>query len=307
MPHKYKIPRIMPRHPTHDYRSICIYHITLSKRPEAPYFSAISGTPSAPEVNYYPLGDVILNQILSFSNMNPDLHIYQYIIMPDHIHFILHAMAYLDDPIGIYIKKMKIKTLQMARERGIYSKSVFKEDFYDRFLRPYHSLNTIYEYIRQNPYRLLMRRFYPDYFRRIDNIFFYKNMYWQAYGNLQLLWNPFKEAVVCHRADAGTPTEVKLLNSWRHICSNRGVLISPFIASKEKEVRGMAEGMNGRVILITNKAFGERYKPAKHDFEQCESGNLLIIAPMVSMTDGRETWVFLNKLAEDIAERKLGF
>lgn len=86
-----------------------------------------------------------------------------------------------------------------------------------------------------------------------------------------------------------------------HIASNGGVLISPFIAKKEKEIREKAESKNAKIILVSNESFGERYKPAAHDFHQCESGSLLIIAPATELPEGRPTWLFLNKLAEDIA------
>ena len=130
-------------------------------------------------------------------------------------------------------------------------------------------------------------------------------MQWQAYGNIQLLSNPFKEAVVCHRSDAGTRKEEYLMKSWMHTASNGGVLISPFIAAKEKEIKEMAEAKNAKIILICNEAFGERYKPAAHNFHQCESGNLLIIAPTIGMPECRKTFLFLNKLAEDIADCKI--
>lgn len=291
----------MPRHPTHDYRSICIYHITVSKAPNVPDFSKVIGNPQCPDLQYSPLGSIIETNILTFSDLNRAIERYQYVIMPDHIHLLLHVTEYLDKPIGVYISKFKIKILQMARDRGVWSGSVFNPDFHDRFLRPFHSLNVIYEYIRQNPYRLLIRKLYPHFFRRINNVFRYKDMQWQAYGNMQLLSNPFKDAVVCHRADAGTLKEERLIKNWMHIASNGGVLISPFIAQKEKEVREKAESKNAKIILISNEAFGERYKPASHDFHQCESGSLLIIAPVKDMPESRRTFLFLYKLAEDIA------
>ena len=291
----------MPRHPTHDYRSICIYHITINKAPSVPYFSAVIGSPKSPELLYSPLGRIIETNILTISDLNRAIERYQYVIMPDHIHLLLHVTEYLDKPIGVYISKFKIKTLQMARDRGVWCESVFNPDFHDRFLRPFHSLNTIYEYIRQNPYRLLIRKCYPDNFRRINCVFFYEEMQWQAYGNLQLLANPFKDAVVCHRADAGTQKEERLIKNWMHLASNGGVLVSPFIAKKEKEIRKDAESKNAKIIMISNEAFGERYKPAAHDFHQCESGSLLIIAPVKDLPECRRTFLFLNRLAEDIA------
>ncbi len=295
----------MPRHPLHDYKSVCTYHITIKKAPTAPIFSVISGSIQHIKLDYTPLGKVIKKNIYAIRELNRALQIYQYVIMPDHIHLLLRVNRYLDRHVGIYISKFKIKILQMAREKGIWNDSVFDRDYHDRFLLPEHSLNQVYEYIQQNPYRLMVRRFYPEHFRRVNNLFIYQNMQWQAYGNMNLLSNPFKSAVVCHRADAGTEKELTLRQNWLHIVGNGGVLISPFVARKEKGIRAEAEGNNGKVILITNKAFSERYKPAAHDFHQCELGNLLIIAPPIDLPDCKDTFTFLNKLADDIATGKV--
>lgn len=294
----------MPRHPTHDYRSVCIYHITIGKPSSTPDFSSVVGTPQAPELIFSPLGMCIWTNIGKFSDINPDIEVYQYVIMPDHIHLLLHVKKYLDMALGIYISQFKIKILQMARNRGVWNDSVFSPDYHDRFLRPYHSLDIIYNYIRENPYRLLVRRNYPSYFCQVNNIFYYGNIGWQAYGNMQLLDNPFLDAVVCHRCNAGTQTEIDFASNWLHYAENGGVLISPFIARKEKEIRNQAEAVGGKIILIKNEPFGEKYKPAGHDFHQCVAGKLLIIAPAVSLPDSWQTFHFLNELAEKMAEAK---
>ena len=62
---------------------------------------------------------------------------------------------------------------------------------------------------------------------------------------------------------------------WMHPASNGGVLISPLIAT-----------------------------PAAHDIHQCEKGDLLIIPPVRGLAECRGTFLFLNKLAEDIAKGK---
>ena len=297
----------MPRHPKHDYRRPCTYHITLKKDPIVPDFSVITGSPEFWYVYHPPIGKAIQKSIVAIEKENPKLKVYRYAIMPDHVHILLRVLEYLERPLGIYISKIKIKALQNARCYGLSFDSLFEKDFYDRILRLDQSLDTVINYVYQNPYRLLIRRFYPDYFRRVNCIFFYKGMQWQAYGNLQLLWNPFKDAVVCHRSDAGTKKEEQLIKNWMHLASNGGVLISPFIAQKEKEIKEKAEAKNAKIILICNKAFGERYKPAAHDFQQCESGNLLIIAPAIGMPDCRKTFLSLNKLAEVMAQGKIGF
>lgn len=291
----------MRRHPLHDYKSPSIYHITMKKAPDAPVFSSIGPPLEKPVVSLFPIGEVLRTNIVTVSDMDERLRLLQYIIMPDHVHMLLRVMKYLDEPLGIHISRMKIRSLQMARERGIYSQSIFENNFHDRFLRKDHSLDLVFQYIRQNPYRLLVRRYYPEYFRRVNNLFVYRQQAWQAYGNMHLLANPFKEAVICHRADAGSDKEKLLEMCWMYAAGNGGVLVSPFISAKEKAIRDKADAIGSKIILISNEAFGEIYKPGGRNFQLCEEGRLLVIAPEKTLPASRSSFLLMNALAEWIS------
>ena len=288
----------MRRHPIHDYRSPCIYHITMKKASGMPLFSSVGGRLECPEVNLSPIGKVLQTNIVTVSDIDSRLKMLQYVIMPDHVHLLLRVMEYLDDPLGVHISKMRIRSLQMARDRGICTQSIFERNFHDRFLRRDHSLDVIFQYIRQNPYRLLVRRYFPDSFRRVNNLFVFKDQCWQAYGNMQLLDNPFKEAVICHRADAGSARERTLETGWMYAAANGGVLVSPFISDKEKDIRNKAEALGGKTVLITNEAFPDRYKPSGRNFRMCGEGRLLVIAPVRTLPPGRSTFLIMNALAK---------
>ena len=286
----------MSRDPNHDYKSRCIYHITIGKAPSCPDFSQISGSAEDPIVKRSPIGRIIKAQIDNFPNLHPSLAILQDIIMPDHIHFAIFAQEYLPYAIGRYIGMMKVKCGQLIRELLPEVTDIFTPDFHDRYLRRTHSLTAIIEYIKQNPLRLQARRQNPDFFRKINNITI-GNSLWQAYGNLQLLDNPFKAPVVIHRADSPFILSEKE-KYWKYLAENGGVLVSPFISPREKEVRHRCEKAGGKIILLSNRPFGEREKPAIHDFEQCSQGHLLILAPMAQLAPGRSTFLYLNSIAE---------
>lgn len=289
----------MGRDPKHDYKSRCIYHITICKAPGCPEFSRIIGSLKQPVIVRSRIGEIIESQILNFPNLCPSLQPLQYVIMPDHIHFAIFAREYLPRVLGSYIGMMKVKCGQLIRAEFPQLKDIFTSDFHDRYLRPNHSLSTIIEYIRQNPYRLLVRCYNPDYFRRINNIEIGGSL-WQAYGNLQLLYNPFKAPVVIHRSDSDS-LKANKLRRWKHLAENGGVLVSPFISPEEKSVRCQCEQTNGKIILLSNVPFGEREKPSAHDFELCARGHLLILAPMIPLPSGRDTFLYLNAFAESIS------
>lgn len=270
----------------------------MAKASGIPAFSRITGSPESPLIERTQLGKIIEAQILNFKNLYPALRILQYVIMPDHIHFAIFAQDRLPMALGSYIGMMKVKCGQLAKEQLSIPSPIFEKDFYDRILRRSHKLDTICNYIRQNPYRLLIRQAHPDFFRKINNIKIGDSL-WQAYGNLQLLENPFKAPVVIHRADPESVRATKR-SRWKHLSENGGVLVSPFISPEEKEIRRQAEEANGKVILLTNEPFGDREKPAARDFQHCAEGCMLILAPMTSLPPGRRTFLYLNSVAEQI-------
>ncbi|MBD5418717.1 MAG: hypothetical protein HDR48_01600, partial [Bacteroides sp.] len=176
----------MGRDPKHDYRGRSIYHITICKAPACPPFSKISGSPASPLVSRTIIGEIIEQQILNFPNLHPSLQILQYVIMPDHIHFAIFARNYLPRALGRYIGMMKVKTGQLIRASFPEITDIFTPDFHDRYLLPSHKLQTIINYIQENPKRLLERIQNPLFFQRLNNLEI-KGTQWQAYGNLQLL------------------------------------------------------------------------------------------------------------------------
>lgn len=108
-----------------------------------------------------PLGQIIAHNIAAFPALDPKLRILQYIIMPDHIHLLLFVTDVIDRHLGSYIGMFKVKAGQeYARLTGI-THPVFEEDFYDCILYAKRSLNQVYDYIRDNPRRLAVRRIHP--------------------------------------------------------------------------------------------------------------------------------------------------
>lgn len=145
-----------------------------------------------------------------------------------------------------------------------------------------------------------MRRAHPEFFRRVNGLEIGGKTY-QAYGNMQLLDNPFREQVVVHRADSPA-TRVSNRARWLYAAANGGVFVSPFVSQAEKAIRSEAEAVGGRIVLITNESMGERYKPSGRDFELCEQGRLLIVSAGLPGELSRSACLEMNALAQTMAE-----
>ena len=222
------------------------------------------------------------------------MQLLQYSLMPDHLHMLLHVKEYTQATLGENIARFKVEVNDIA---GI---QVFDKGFNDQILTRSRSLNTLYRYLRDNPRRLAVRRENPDWFQRVNRLTI-GGVECQAYGNMQLLDNPFKEQVVVHRADS--PDELRHKRErWLYTAANRGVLTSPFISPQEKSIRQEAEALGGKTILITHQPFPERYKPSPQDFQLCQQGRLLILSiasPEKSLS--RPLCLRMNALAQSIA------
>ncbi len=293
----------------HDYYSAAIYHITISKHFAAPYFGHLAGDcrirpgdTGCAYVELNDLGRIIQYEITSIHNYHPIVQIYQYSIMPDHIHILLRITEKSPKALGYYIGNLTGAISRRWKSMTGCNFPIFEKGYNDRIIYKDRSLDSIFKYIRENPHRLAVRKMYPDFFRRVRNITI-NGRRCQSYGNQFLLRCPFKEQVVVHRADDEATRRV-MRERWLYAAANGGVLVSPFISPAEKAVRAEAEEAGGRVILISNNPFAERYKPNVRDFDLCCRGRLLIVTPAGGEWAGekvsREVCLAMNALAADI-------
>lgn len=285
--------------------------ITLNKLKALPLFSRLVSRYDAAEekigVRYYDLGFVVYHALKNFHRLAPDIAILQYVIMPDHLHILLQIMKPLDAPLGDFIAIFKRHILLEAEKASIHlhgSKSIFEPGFNDQFLRSNRNLNIIYEYIRENPKRLWKIKQDPQFFSRIANKII-GDRRCSLFGNLHLLSNPFISEVVIHRKD--TPEELaRKKEHWRYILANGGVLVGAFISDAEKGIFKGAADYGGKLILVSNRGFEKREKPSGELFKLCSKGQLLIIAPELTIPPlekgiTRAECLQLNAFAESLA------
>lgn len=109
----------MPRAYNHDYRDRSFYHITMTKAAGIPAFGHLSGS----NIDRSPLGQIIAAHIWLISDLNPSLKLLQYVIMPDHVHFLVQVTGRMDKPLGSYIGMLILaptSTLSPSRQTFLY-------------------------------------------------------------------------------------------------------------------------------------------------------------------------------------------
>lgn len=183
----------------HDYRSRCFYMITITKAADCPHFSNISGSLTdrrfPPSVVLTETGRIVREQLYLLLKRFPVLEISLFVIMPDHIHFLIFIKERSDELLGKYINTYKGGCTLALRE-AIHNPNVkcFDERFHDRIVRREGQLAKIKNYIADNPRRLLIKRTYPNLFTRRYEITI-EGIAYEAIGNLFLLRNPEIAAV----------------------------------------------------------------------------------------------------------------
>lgn len=297
-------PRYNRRANWHDYRSRCIYMITITKSDGAPYFSQIDGNPFHPIVTMTEIGKAINQELSILCSKYQELKIYSSVIMPDHLHFVLDVTKPTEYHLGTAVGDLKgacsRRFWQLSNKTKI---SLFKENFHDRILMKKGQLAVMKKYVGDNPRRYLIKKNNPHLFNRQSQLEINGEIY-DCLGNIFLLRAVLIEQVRVSRSYSQSQMDVLDLK-WKRAISEGGVLISPFISPKEKAYRNLAIENGGNVIIIEENGMGDRYKPSGKYFDLCSEGRLLIIAPtecrLQRQDMSRKKALELNDLAAKIA------
>lgn len=282
--------------------------LTMTKRPTVEAFGEVVPSRFCDDsryrgaaVSYSRLGRIVKDSLPILSEIEPAVRLLQYVVMPDHIHLLIHVQREIEEPIGNAVARWKTEVNDLAGE-----KSIFEASFNDQILTPNRSLDVLYRYIRENPYRLLVRRENPDFFSRRSNIVI-DGVIYQSYGNHQLLDIPFKRQVLVHRRDTAEEYAANL-EKCRYVYSNGGVLVSPFISPRERDIYRECVANDGSLIIIIAERMGERYKPSGELFDLCTKGKLLLIS--ISRSNNghvtREDCLEMNRIAGWAGDDGLG-
>ena len=299
----------------HDYRSRCIYLITINKNESIPEFSKLSGIPGdhqwKPKLVLFPIGEIIGNKLSDLKKEFPFINILRRCIMPDHVHFVLNVKEATSVHLGDIIAFFKG---ECSRAVGLAASSefdfqresvpIFCEGYHDRILRRRNQLERMIRYVSDNPSRRLERIANRDFHHRY-RIGGKEGIGYEAYGNIHLLDDPEISAVRLSRSYSGDELRRYKID-WKRTVENGGVLVSPFISPAEKKVRDWAYENGGRVIYIQADGFGERYNPKGLLHKLCSEGRLLIIAPvrqtLIKEQCRRDLCMRMNALATEIAQ-----
>ena len=137
----------------------------------------------------------------------------------------------------------------------------------------------MFNYLKDNPRRLAVKRLFPDLFRVSRHIPF-DTGFLNGVGNCFLLQAPcFHQVQVSRSIELSSLEFQRKIDEMSEAVSQNAVVVSPCISPGEKELAKIAFQNKTPLIALKNNDFPPLYKPGGAYFDACANGRLLLLAP----------------------------
>lgn len=281
-------PSMKRRRVGHDYQSRCIYMITLVVKERRPLLGTLTGdgetTPAIVEPTA--LGQAVIQNLIHIPHFYPEIDIWTFQLMPDHLHAILFVKERIPVHLGKVLNGFKVGCNRVFKELVKSDlPGLWEEGYNDMILEREGQLQRMKAYIHDNPRRLAIKRSHPDLFRVQRNITVGSYTF-AALGNVFLLDAPCLMQVQCTRKLTLQQINDTVQQFLSH-AQNGAVLVSPSISPGEKAVMKAAFERGFPVIVLQENGFAPLAKPGGRRFDACAQGRLLMLAPWEHHNDKR--------------------
>ena len=326
------------------WRGVCIYHITLTVPSRQPLLGTLvipQNDPSLARVERTALGNAVVEELYVMCKHYPDIRIFQFCLMPDHLHAVIRVTKVMDTSIrsvvrGYWqgVKKLgRAYTLAVSPELNSgttdqvqptnqreppaegssgWAFPIFTERPFIRPLSRRGQLQTMMHYVRMNPQRLATKRLKPGFFRVQQGIVIGERSY-DGVGNTTLLmagqFMPVHvRSIWVKAAEYGDSQTLRNYKNGCVLAARKGtVMVSPFISADEKQVMQVLLQEQLPFIVLADNGFRDYYKPSDALFDACAAGRVLILSPWSYNAEkrkiSREDCVALNEMAEEICNQ----
>ena len=275
-----------PRAKWMDYQSPSVMMITIVTNKRLPLLGKLHGE----NIILTELGQKVAEEIKRIPTYNgaESIEIYSYVIMPDHVHILLHIHEHLPRHVGYYIRWFKKQCTNIGLALAVPSASdhipLFAPDYHDRLLKGKNQLSHMVRYIQDNPRRLALKRANKDLFRIQQNQQI-NTIPCTVLGNIFLIDNPFRQVLQCSRRLTQEQIDSLKADCLREAADGT-VYVTAAISEGEKQIARALREANFPLIILLHEGFPtpenphySYYKPQGVYFEACTAGKLLLIEP----------------------------
>ena len=309
-------PSMKRRRIGHDYKSRCIYMITLVVEGHRHLLGTIAGDGVSQQARMErsPLGEAVIKALLNIPQFYPAIEIWTHQIMPDHLHAVVFVKEEIPVHLGIIINGFKVacnREYRLLKEKGCVNSdlpALWEQGYNDRILDQKGQLQRMKDYIHDNPRRRAIKNCHPEYFKVRHNVKV-GNHTFAAQGNIFLLNAPNLLQVQC--SQKLTEEQIAEL-CWQFLAKARdgAVLVSPSISNGEKAILRAAFDNGFPIIVLQENGFAPLAKPGGRRFDACAQGKLLMLAPWEHHNDRRkitrQQCLALNEMARVICNQDGG-
>ena len=309
------VPSMKRRKEGHDYNGRCVYMITMCIAGRKPLLGSLRNADASHSEAWMEPSELGLKVSEIWSNISiesPEVSTLYLQLMPDHVHFIFYVKDRLSRHLGHIIGRFKGKVTTAYRALSAYSETesrslpLWESGYNDRILTGKGQLKAWFNYLKDNPRRLWVKRNHPEYFTIHQDITISSTSV-AAMGNVFLLDYPYKVAVQCSRSMTSNEIEAAC-NQFLLKAKDGAILVSPCISRGEKEIMKRAFEAGFPQIILLENGFSPMQKPHGRQFDACAEGRLLMVAPWPhhnqSCVITREQCLALNRLADEIVLTK---
>lgn len=171
------------RHPVYDYNSPGYYFITICTKNKSMLLGQIVGRslPDAPErigvyptehpeaapyIRYSSFGIIVQQQLMEMAAFYSDIELDKYVIMPNHIHLILHIPGNFPSDKHNTLRKNALVSRYIGTFKRFCNKkignNIWQTSFHDHVIRGEDDYQKIWMYIETNPIRWQKDCFYTQ-------------------------------------------------------------------------------------------------------------------------------------------------
>lgn len=141
-----------------DYSSAAAYHVIVCTKDRRPLFGRITASSDRAWITPTSLGTVCVAAIEDIEARYEDVHVANYVVMPNHVHLLIELGEGSSD-LKRVVSRFKSLVTAAARCDGI-AKDVWQRSFYDHIIRGEDDYRATWDYIDANPACWIEDRFY---------------------------------------------------------------------------------------------------------------------------------------------------
>ena len=296
------------------FKGVGIYHITFVVTGRQPLLGELAIDHDEPRCLPTDLGRAISHDLDEIQQRRPYVRLLAKQLMPDHIHVLLYVTEDCSVSIKEIARGMRQGWRQMATTVSIEPQMTSAEEYkqmpkgvmqmpkgvaqmpdtgthqplfetpFFRTLAHKGQLDTMIQYIHDNPRRAMLKQQNPDLFtlRRDTRV---GELCFTSLGNLFLLDYPEKQPIICSRALSEQQITAQQTDAL-YQAKNGCITVTAAISPGERQIARAVREAGAPLIILLKDGFPKPgdphekyYKPGGVYFEACAAGRLLLLEP----------------------------